>query len=249
MILVKESDILHKFHLQQLLIAVVDDQYLSQFICFKGGTCAEMSGFLDRFSVDLDFDIVRKVDEKKFRSRIKMITKRLDLIDDNKQSLASKAGKNKESLFFNFKYKAPQNQRNKLKFSFFQNIVASNVYEPRFLPEINRTVTCQTIGTMFANKLVTPIDRYERHKEIEGRDIYDIYHFFQQGYELNEAVVKERTKLELNEYVKKLVKFIDENVTDKMIAEDLNMLLPLPKFTKIRKTLKQDTLLYLRNLI
>lgn len=240
MILVKESDILHKFHLQQLLIAVVDDQYLSQFICFKGGTCAEMSGFLDRFSVDLDFDIVRKVDEKIFRSRIDKIAKKLNLVDDNR---------NKESLFFNFKYKAPQNQRNKLKFSFFQNTVNSNVYEPRFLPEINRTVICQTIGTMFANKLVTPIDRYERHKEIEGRDIYDIYFFFQEGYEFDEEIIKERTSLNLGVYIKKLVKFIDEKVTDKMIAEDLNMLLPLDKFTKIRKTLKQDTLLFLRNLI
>lgn len=240
MILIKESDVLHKFYLQQLLIEVVDDQYLSQYVRFKGGTCAEMSGFLDRFSVDLDFDIVGKIDEKIFKSHIDKITKKLDLVDDNK---------NKESLFFNFKYNAPQNQRNKLKLSFFPNTIASNEYEPRFLPEINRTVNCHTIGTMFANKLVTPIDRYERHKEIEGRDIYDIYYFFQEGYEFNEKIIKERTKLELSEYIKKLVKFIDENITDKIIQEDLNMLLSLDKFNKIRKTLKQDTLLYLRNLI
>ena len=64
MVLAKESDILHKFQLQQLLIAVVDDQYLSRHSYFKGGTCAEMSGFLDRFSVDLDFDIIGEIDEK-----------------------------------------------------------------------------------------------------------------------------------------------------------------------------------------
>lgn len=247
MILIKDSDVLHKFQLQQLLIAVVDDSYLSQYSAFKGGTCAEMSGFLDRFSVDLDFDAVGKVDENKFRSCIDKITKKLGLIDDNKQSSASKASKNKESLFFNFKYIAPQNQRNKLKFSFFENTVTSNEYETRFLSEINRTVKCQTLGTMVANKFVTPIDRYERHKEIEGRDIYDIYYFIQEGYEINEAVIKERTDLEFDEYIKKLVKFIDEKVTDKIIQEDLNMLLPLEKFSKIRKTLKQDTLLYLRN--
>ncbi|MEK6818715.1 MAG: nucleotidyl transferase AbiEii/AbiGii toxin family protein, partial [Nanoarchaeota archaeon] len=106
--------------------------------------------FLDRFSVDLDFDLLGDIDEKIFRFNINKITKRLGLVDENK---------NKESLFFNFKYKAPQNQRNKLKFSFFQNVVASNVYEPRLLPEINRTVNCQTIETMFANKLVAVIDR------------------------------------------------------------------------------------------
>lgn len=240
MILVKQSDILHKFQLQQLLIAVVDDLYISKFTYFKGGTCAEMSGFLDRFSVDLDFDIVGKIDEKIFRSHIDKITKKLDLVDDNK---------NKESLFFNYKYKSLPNQRNKLKFSFFQNTTISNEYEPRFLSEINRTVNCQTLPTMFANKLVTPFDRHERHNELVGRDIYDIYHFFEEGYEFKEEIIRERTGLEVGGYIKRLIKLIDEKVTNKMIDQDLNMLLPLAKFNKIRKTLKQDTLLYLRNLV
>lgn len=240
MILEKESDILHKFQLQQLLIAVVDDIYISQHVCFKGGTCAEMSGFLDRFSVDLDFDLIDEIDDKLFRSHIDKIAKKLNLIDDNR---------NTNSLFFNFKYKAPVNQRNKIKFSFFQNEVISNDYESRFLPEINRTVKCQTIETMFANKLVTVIDRYNRHNNIEGRDIYDICYFFSEGYSFKEEVVKERTGLEAEKYLEKLVKFIDKKVTQTAIDQDLNTLLPVEKFTKIRKTLKQDTLLYLRNLI
>lgn len=240
MILVKQSDILHKFQLQQLLVTLVDDQYLSQYSCFKGGTCAEMSGFLDRFSVDLDFDIVGEIDDKLFRSRIDKITKKLGLVDDNR---------NTKSLFFNFKYNAPVNQRNKIKLSFFQNIVMSNDYKAVFLPEINRIVKCQTIETMFANKLVTVIDRYDRHKKIAGRDIYDIYYFFSQNFNFKDEIIKERTGFETGEYIKKLINFIDKKVTDKIITEDLNILLPLEKFTKIRKTLKQDTLLYLRNLI
>ena len=240
MILEKESDILHKFQLQKLLITVIDDIYISQHVCFKGGTCAEMSGFLDRFSVDLDFDIIDNVEDKLFRSHIDKITKRLGLTDDNR---------NTKSLFFNFKYKAPVNQRNKIKFSFFQNVVASNDYEAKFLPEINRTVKCQTIETMFANKLVTVIDRYNRNKEIEGRDIYDICYFFQEGFKFKEEIIKERTGLEVGEYIKKLIDFIDKKVTQKMIDQDLNILLPFSKFNKIRKTLKQDTLLYLRNLV
>ena len=238
--LAKQSDILHKIQLQQLLMAVIDDQYISQHICFKGGTCAEMSGFLDRFSVDLDFDVIDNIDDKLFRSNVDKITKRLGLVDDNR---------NTKSLFFNFKYKAPVNQRNKIKFSFFQNMVVSNVYEARFLTEINRTVKCQTIETMFANKLVTVIDRYDRNKDIEARDIYDIYHFFSSGYNYKDEIIKERTGLEVIEYFKKLIDFIDKKVNQKMVDQDLNMLLPLEKFTKIRKTLKQDTLLYLRNLI
>lgn len=238
MILVRESDILHKFQLQQLLIAVVDDSYLSQFSCFKGGTCAEMSGFLDRFSIDLDFDLVGQLDEKKIRSHINKITKQLDLTNENS---------NKESLFFNFKYKSPPNQRNTLKFSFYPNLVVSNDYEPRFLPEINRTVRCQTLETMFANKLVAPIDRFERHDKPAGRDIYDISYFFSQGYRFKEEIIIERTGLKVNKYIKKLIDFIEKEITQDVINQDLNTLLPLSRFNKVRKTLKRDALLYLKN--
>ena len=72
---------------------------------------------------------------------------------------------------------------------------------------------------------------------------------FSQGYEFNAEIIKERTGLETKIYIKKLIDFIKKKVTEDMINQDLNMLLPLEKFTKIRKTLKQDTLLYLRNLI
>ncbi|KKU06990.1 MAG: hypothetical protein UX11_C0022G0023 [Candidatus Collierbacteria bacterium GW2011_GWC2_45_40] len=45
--------------------------------------------------------------------------------------------------------------------------------------------------------------------------------------------------------LKKLIKFIDDKVTDKIITEDLNSLLPLEKFNKIRKVLKQEVLMFL----
>lgn len=240
MILVKKDDIHHKLQLQKLLIAVVDDAYLSRNVYFKGGTCAEMSGFLDRFSVDLDFDYKKGVDAKLFRLRVDSIALKLELKNSNE---------NLNSLFFNFKYKAPQNERNTLKLSFFENNVTSNDYEMRFLPEIDRTVGCQTIETMFANKLVSVTDRYDRHGEIAGRDIYDVHYFFSQGYGFKEEIIKERTGLNPKSYIKKLTDFIDEKVTEEVINQDLNTLLPFSKFNKIRKTLKQDTLLYLRNLI
>jgi len=101
---------------------------------------------------------------------------------------------------------------------------------------------------MFANKLVSVTDRYNRHKKIAGRDIYDVHYFFSQGYEFKEEIIKERTGLGAKEYIKKLISFVEKNVAEDIINQDLNMLLPLEKFKKIRKTLKQDTLLFLRNL-
>ncbi len=240
MITIKQEDILHKNWMQKLLIAVIDDPVLSQNVYFKGGTCAAMLGFLDRFSVDLDFDIVDGADQKLLFLRFIKIFEDLDLI------LANPGGDN---LFFKLKYKAPENKRNTLKISVFEEIVKSNIYKKTKIKEIDRLVVCQTIETMFANKLVSITDRFKRHNEIAGRDMYDIYYFFGQGYNYNPKIIEERTGVSEEKYIKKLVKFIENRLTDKIVNEDLNTLLPTEKFTKIRKTLKQDTLLYLRNLI
>ncbi|HBC44959.1 MAG: hypothetical protein UX08_C0013G0011 [Candidatus Collierbacteria bacterium GW2011_GWB1_45_35] len=234
--LIRQEDILHKMQLQKLLMAVVDSPVLSQSLYFKGGTCATMLGFLDRFSVDLDFDLVAESDPAILRVELEKTFKSLDLVIEND---------NKKSLFFVLKYQAPQNKRSTIKLSIFEEIIKANDYKKVKITEIDRLVNCQTIETMFANKLVAVTDRFEKHQKIAGRDIYDIHYFFNQGYKFKNEIIEERTGLKSKEYINKLIKFIDDKVTDKIITEDLNSLLPLEKFNKIRKVLKQEVLMFL----
>lgn len=235
--------------MQKLLIEIADNHILSQKIFFKGGTCAHMLGYLDRFSVDLDFDPYKDLnsdDNLSIGNELRSIFDKLGFKIDND---------NTKTLFFTLKYKAKVNERNTLMISVFgsgahaSEIVKENDYKKVKIKEIDRFLNCQTIESMFANKLVSVIDRYKRHKKVAGRDIYDVNYFFQEGYKFKEEIIKERTKLDAGKYVKKLIEFIEKNVTEDIINKDLNTLLPVEKFTKIRKTLKQDTLLYLRNLI
>ena len=58
----KPSEAIHKAWLYRLLSAIADDPFLSNRLVFKGGTAAAMRGFLDRFSVDLDFDLLDPLD-------------------------------------------------------------------------------------------------------------------------------------------------------------------------------------------
>ena len=60
MILPNKKDAEHKAWLYRQLEAVADESSLKGLLHFKGGTCAAMLGWLDRFSVDLDFDYVGK---------------------------------------------------------------------------------------------------------------------------------------------------------------------------------------------
>lgn len=227
MILIRQEDILHKFQLLKVLTEIVDNHPLSSNVYFKGGTCATMLGYLDRFSVDLDFDLKKNANKLKLLPEFKKIFKKLDL------KVEKGDGKN---LLFVLKYDAPKDQRNTLKLSIADVFVEANEYKAFFLAEIDRMVICQTIGTMFANKLVAPIDRYNKHEKIAGRDIYDIHHFFSKGYTFKKEIIEERMKMSAEDYIKKLIRFIEEKMTDRVLTEDL-------------KTLKPETLIFLRSVV
>lgn len=122
----------------------------------------------------------------------------------------------------------------------------ANVYKPQYLKEIDRYAVYQTIETMFANKLVAVIDRYEKFKTIAGRDIYDIHHFFSRGYDYSKAVIEERRKASEGKYLRELIDFIDKKVTNKIISQDLNYLLSAKQFKAIKNTLKDEVGLFER---
>ena len=74
------QDILHKVWLYRLLVAIADDIDLARQFCFKGGTCAAMLGYINRFSVDLDFDFLgRRDDIPLMRKKIETHAQELDL--------------------------------------------------------------------------------------------------------------------------------------------------------------------------
>jgi len=238
MILPKPQDVIHKLQLYRLLTAIIDDKTLSRSMMFKGGTCAAMLGWLDRFSIDLDFDLIGIQAKSKTAERLTDIFSQLDL--KLKQ-------RSKKELFFVLQYVAKGNERRTLKLSIVTNQTKTNQYQVLKLPEIDRYCWCQTKETMFANKLVAPTDRFKKYHTIAGRDIYDIHYFFSQGFPYSQKVITERTGQPVLAYLKQLYRFIDKKVTDKIITQDLSYLLPSDKFQKIRKILKSEALIFLQN--
>ncbi len=239
MIALRPEDILHKSYMNRLLIEIIDNPRLSQYLAFKGGTCAAMLGFLDRFSVDLDFDLLDKTQATVLRGEFHTIFRKLGLTIAREYDTV---------LFFQVRYpNENQSKRNTLKVSAHDIPVAANDYMVQDFKEIDRLMKSQTIETMFANKLVAVTDRYAKHKTIAGRDIFDIHHYFVQGYMYKGAVIQERTGLEPKEYLARLIAFINKQVTQTVINEDLNILLPNDRFQQIRKILLPETIHFLEN--
>ena len=235
----KPQDAKHKAWLYRVLSAFYDDAYLAHVLYFKGGTCAAMLGLLDRFSVDLDFDLVgEKKDLLEAQKQMEKIFQELGLeIKDQSKRVPQ----------YFLKYPGKIGERNTLKIDVAFPAVSANQYAPKRFSEIDRIITCQTTETMFANKLVALIDRYQKSSAIAGRDVYDIHHFFENGFRYDEAVIKERTGKLTKEFFQELIVFVEQKVSDALIVQDLNVLLPYAKFRQIHRTLKQETLIFLRD--
>ena len=173
MIVPRAIDTKHKFQMYRLLREILKQPKLANYLMFKGGTCAALRGVLDRFSVDLDFDLSEKKRKKYVRSELYLIFEKLDLYVKDES---------KKHLQFFLRYKASENERNTLKLEINDEITEYDEYEKVFLREIQMYCNSQTLGTMFANKLFASKARFIKTGRIAGRDFYDIRSFLYKVY-------------------------------------------------------------------
>ena len=239
MILPKLTDAPHKYQMYRLLSAILSDTVLAKSLIFKGGTCAVLRGWLDRFSIDLDFDLANTSFIPEFRQRLHKLFNTLDF-EIKDESL--------HHLQFFLKYPASQGVKNTLKLEINDDVSKYNEQEIAILNELNLASLTQTQSTMVGNKLVAAIGRYEKHKTLAGRDFYDLHYFLTQGFKINKAIVKERTGITFDAYINKLIQFIETKVTDSILYEDLNPLLPQAKLKHSIIHLRQELLWMLKGM-
>ncbi len=146
MITLDEQSIKHKIQLFRLLRAILSSNLLANELAFKGGTYASLLGYLDRFSIDLDFDLPNKEISPSLKQHLYKIFEELGLVIKDES---------KNYLQFFLKYSSESaNDRNTLKLEINDVPSKFNKYEKVNLPEINMYCTGHTPPTMFANKLV-----------------------------------------------------------------------------------------------
>ncbi len=198
-----------------------------------------MLSWLDRFSIDLDFDYVGTP------AKMPATRRALERIFRDVGLEIKDASKKTPQYFLRYPL-ATQSSRNTIKIDVTFPPVKANTYQPYHLLDIDRVITCETKETMFANKLVALIERYELREAIAGRDVYDIHHFFLQGFRYNTKVIQERRKIKNVEvFFRRLIDFVDTRVTSTIIEQDLNVLLAPEQFRRIRTHLKRETIMFL----
>jgi len=96
--------------------------------------------------------------------------------------------------------------------------------------------------TLFANKLAALIGR----KNIAMRDVYDVYYFAKNSWEIDEEVLKFWTGRRLKEQLKKCLETV-EKINDRDILRGLGEVLDEKEKNWAKKNLKKEVLFLLKN--
>lgn len=173
------------FH-RKIMYDILQDIFNSKlwkYLAFKGWTACYFFYNLDRFSTDLDFDLLKNYEN----------------IDNDLIKILKKYWKIK-AWKFNIKLSYWEKDIN-IKIDINRNIWKNNFYE------INNfywtDILTQDKKTIFSNKLVALTERNT------NRDIYDVYFLFKNNFEINEDLIFERTWWNKKELFLKIIKKLE----------------------------------------
>ena len=161
---------------RQVLLDILKDIYgakeISPLLGFKGGTCLYFFHELDRFSTDLDFNLLCSVEEFNADVLRNILGKYIEIREDYNK---------RYTLFFMGSYKKTHHQV-KVEISKRQT---DNKYEINSLYGL--PVKCLTKPYLFAHKLCAIVER----KKMVNRDLYDAHFMFSKHFPVAEEVIRE----------------------------------------------------------
>ena len=217
----------HKNILLKILKDIYTDASLGPLLGFKGGTAAYLFYDLDRFSVDLDFDLLNETKEQEVFDKVEKVVREYGAIKEKRDK--------RHTLFILLSYSDE-----------FQNIKIeinkrnfNSQYEVKNYLGISMLVMRRE--DMFAHKLVAMIER----KKMANRDVFDIHFFLENNWEINKEIVEKRTEMKFANYLKKCIEFV-ENVSNRNILSGMGELIDEKQKDWVKSKLKKDTVFLLK---
>ena len=225
----------HQLIMGQILRDIYSDTSISPLIGFKGGTCAYLFYGLKRFSVDLDFDLfsIEEATQKLVHKKIHDILRKYGDIKDDyiKQN----------TIFFLLSYgDADYNIKIEANMRIFVPDIKEH-YEVKEYLGISMLVGSKDY--LFASKLAALTTR----GKTATRDIYDVWFFGMNHWDINAEVIKARTGKTIKGYMADCILAV-EAVKDNEILRGLAELLPGEKEKAWVKThLRKEVVFLLQN--
>lgn len=194
----------HKFYMAQILSLIFKDKNLCNVLAFKGGTSLMFFHNLNRFSTDLDFNLLDPDKLDLAYDKVRAILTRFGTIGDEAKKLYGPV------LVLNY---GKGERMLKVEISVRQY---PNHYEMRSLAGTD--IRVMVMSDMFAHKLCAMGER------LSPRDIYDVWFFLQNHTEINEEIVRIRTTKSVSEYTAWCAEHVKE-ASPKLLMQGLGEVL------------------------
>ncbi len=220
----------HKNILIKILKDIYTDSSLGPVLGFKGGTAAYLFYNLDRFSVDLDFDLLDREKEDYVFEQIKKIL-------DNYGTL-KQAEKKRFNLIYVLSYSGKAQDEQNIKVEINRRDFGSK-YEVKAYLGISMRVMVRE--DMFAHKLCAMYERIGK----TNRDIFDVWYFLQNEWPVNRKIVEDRSGLNFKEFLQKCIDLL-EKMGGQSILSGMGELLDNKQKDWARAKLKSETIFLLK---
>src|SRR5574341_500222 len=217
----------HKTILFQILKDIYSDTTISPFLGFKGGTAALMFYGLDRFSIDLDFDLLDETKEDYVFERVIGILKRYGTLKES--------NKKRFSLFYVLSY---EDRARNIKVEVNRRQFGSR-YEVKTYLGVSMLVMVPE--DMFAHKLMAMHERIGK----TSRDIYDVWFFLQNRFPINQRIVEGRSKMPFDKLLQKCISQL-EKMSNRHILDGVGELLTASQKDWAKAKLREETISLLK---
>ena len=216
----------HKTILFQILKDIYSDTTISPFLGFKGGTAALMFHGLDRFSVDLDFDLLDEAHEGYVFDRVVRIVEKYGTLKE--------AHKKRFNLFALMTY---EDKARNVKVEINRRQYGSR-YEIKTYLGVSMQV--MVVEDMFAHKLMAMYERIGK----TSRDIYDVWFFLKSRTPINKEIVENRAGMPFDQLVKKCIDQL-EKMNNRQILAGIGELLTTNQKDWAKAKLREETIAFL----
>jgi len=220
----------HKNILIKILKDIYTDSTIGPILGFKGGTAVYLFYNLNRFSVDLDFDLLDAEKEDYVFEQVKKILENYGTIKE--------AEKKRFNLFYVMAYddKVPGAQNIKVEINRRE---FGSKYEVKSYLGISMKVMVRE--DMFAHKLCAMYERIGK----TNRDIFDVWYFLQNEWPVNKEIVESRTGMKFKEFLQKCIDSL-EKITDQNILSGMGELLDAKQKDWVKAKLRTETIFLLK---
>lgn len=215
----------HKNILIRILKDIYTDATLGPCLGFKGGTAVYLFYDLNRFSVDLDFDLLDISKKEHVFEKVKAIIEEYGDIKESREK--------RYTLFFQLAYKADHTN---IKVEISLRNFGSKYEVKSYLGIAMKVMMKEDI---MANKMVAMIERET------NRDIFDAYFFLKNDWPINTQIIRTRTNLTMPQFLQACIEKL-EKTDNRRILAGLGDLLDAKQKAWVKDKLLKETIFLLR---